>query len=118
MPSLRTPEGKRRYQEYLSANPATGSCALCEKVALKEFEYWKIIENSFPYDLIAQTHHMIAPLRHVNEAGLNVEERAGLSSIKADVIDKEYDYVVETTSKNRSIPEHFHLHLLIGIRSK
>ena len=74
MPSLRTPEGKKKYQEYLKTEPSGHACSLCEKEAIKQFTYWKITENAFPYDLIAKTHHMATPLRHITEDELNAEE--------------------------------------------
>ena len=117
MPSLRSLAGKTKYQEYLKANITTSECPLCERRELKKFQYWKIVENIFPYDLIAQTHHMIVPLRHVIEVELTEEELKELGIIKKNLIENEYDYIIEATAKNKSIAKHFHLHLLIGISS-
>lgn len=114
MPSLRSPEGKKKYKEYLKTMSPDGSCPLCEKDPLQLFAYWKIIENSFPYDLVADTHHMIAPLRHVVEEDLNQAELKELKEIKAGMIQSTYDYIIEGTQKMKSLPGHFHLHLLIG----
>ena len=114
MPSLRTPEGKKKYQEYLKGELAEHACSLCEKEAVKCFSYWKITENSFPYDLIAKTHHMLIPLRHGREHELSTEELQELKEIKSNNINPEYDYIIEATPKNKSIPDHFHLHLIVG----
>ena len=114
MPSLRSPEGKKRYQEYLEKTSANLPCPLCARQALKEFTYWKIIVNKYPYDLIAETHHMIAPFRHVTEAELSNDETQELKEIKATYIETRYDYIIEATTRNKSIPGHFHQHLLVG----
>ncbi len=114
MPSLRTSEMKNRYKEYIKLHPSDGSCPICTKPAIKTFKYWKITDNAFPYDLIATKHHMILPLRHVTEAELSKEELKELAGIKKDVVDVDYDYIIEATTKNKSVPAHFHLHLIVG----
>ncbi len=111
MASLRSPETAESYRKYLKSEPG-GSCSLCEKVPIKEFAFWKIVENSFPYDKISKTHHMLMPTRHVSEDFLSEEERKELRDIKISFVQAEYDWIIESTHKNRSIPEHFHLHLL------
>ena len=114
MPSLRTPEGKEKYRDYLKNEQPGGPCSLCEKEGLRSFKFWKITENSFPYDLIAKTHHMIVPLRHIPETGLHEKEIQELNEIKQGFINTEYDYIIEATPKNKSIPGHYHLHLIVG----
>ncbi len=112
MPSLRTPESKEKYREYRKNEESKDVCLLCEKPALEIFKHWKIIENSFPYDLIAKIHHMIVPLRHVMEDDLNKAELDELRVIKESTINKKYDYIIESTTK--TISDHFHLHLIIS----
>jgi hypothetical protein len=114
MASLRTEAMKARYKEYAANHPATDSCPLCSKMPLRTFTYWKITENQFPYDLIARDHHMVIPLRHVTENELTAEERAELSEIKATFINPKYDFIIEATPQNKSIPQHFHLHLIVA----
>jgi hypothetical protein len=114
MVSLRTDEGKKKYREYIQTHPASQGCPLCEKESIKDFTYWKITENSFPYDKIAQTHHMVIPLRHGPEHDLHAEELEELKHIKATFINDGYDWIIEATHKNKSIPDHFHLHLIVG----
>jgi hypothetical protein len=114
MPSLRTTEMKNRYKEYLNSHPSDGSCPICSKEAIKNFKYWKITDNSFPYDLIASKHQMIVPNRHVAEEELLSDELDELIKIKREFIDTEFDYIIEATTKNKSVPGHFHLHLIVG----
>lgn len=113
MVSLRTPEGKQKYKEYLQSEKSD-VCPLCEKAAIKSFIYWKVTENNFPYDKIAKTHHMLVPLRHVAEEQLSLEELVELKKIKAEFVSPDYDWMLEATNKNKSIPGHFHLHLIVG----
>lgn len=114
MPSLRTKEMVERYKKHREENPSpASSCALCDKKPLKTFTHWKIAENDFPYDAIAEKHHMILLQRHAAWGTLSEEEKEELEEIKAMFIDKEYDYIIEATAKTKSIPAHFHLHLII-----
>lgn len=114
MASLRSSEMVNKYNEHQKTGVLARGCPLCDTEPLKIFKYWKIIENDFPYDLIAKTHHMIVPIRHEAEKDLTEEELAELGEIKENYINQGYDYIIEPTVKNKSIPGHFHLHLIIG----
>lgn len=112
MASLRTRETDISYTEYQTKHRGTG-CQLCQKPALKLFKHWKIVENSFPYDRIAEVHNMIVPLRHIIEQDLNFDELQELYEIKRNIINKDYEFTIEATYKVKSIPTHFHLHLIV-----
>jgi len=114
MATLRTPEGKKKYKEYLELRNSDSPCPLCNKELVKDFNFWKVIDNKFPYDKIAKIHHMLIPKRHAQEKELNSEEIDELSHIKESYINPMYDWIIEPTSKNKSIPDHFHLHLIIA----
>jgi hypothetical protein len=114
MASLRTTESEEKFQAFRKTIPADAPCAICEKDAIRSFKLWKIVPNSFPYDKIASIHHMVVPLRHVAEEGLNEEELAEFKEIKEKVLHTEYEYIIEATFKKKSIPAHFHLHLLVA----
>lgn len=103
-----------KYKAHIAEHSSDGDCPLCSKEAVKNFKYWKIIKNDFPYDLIAREHRMIVPLRHIHEDALTVSEVAEFEDLKKTYIDAEYDYMVEATTKNKSIPAHFHLHLIVA----
>lgn len=111
--TLRTPKGEQKYSEYRKNLPAGSVCALCREEPLQSFNHWKIISNNFPYDKIAKTHHMIVPLRHVQENELNEEELAELLEIKSGLLNENYEYILEATRRQKSIPGHFHLHLIV-----
>ncbi|HEY0908219.1 MAG TPA: hypothetical protein VGE35_02610 [Candidatus Paceibacterota bacterium] len=114
MGSLRTEMMVNKYKEYQKANPSDGSCPLCSREPLKAYSHWKIIDNKFPYDIIATTHHMVVPLRHVVEAELTEAELKEFESIKTNFINPGYNYIIEATPLQKSIPGHFHLHLIIA----
>jgi hypothetical protein len=114
MPSLRTPEGDRKYVEYRAQAGAADPCALCAAPAISSFTHWKIVENRFPYDRIAAVHHMILPLRHVDETGLAAAELEELSLLKRGELNTGYQFIIEATHRQKSIPGHFHLHLVVA----
>jgi hypothetical protein len=108
---FRSNEVSEKYRAHRDTGALEKSCPLCDTTAVIGYRSWKIIPNEFPYDLIAVVHDMIVPLRHVDEAGLTDEERAELIEIKNSTLGT-YDIVVEATRHNKSIPAHFHLHLI------
>jgi len=114
MGDLRTPEGTARYKAYIKNGGLEGGCRICEETTLKEFQGWKIIKNNFPYDKIAATHNMIVSKRHADEHGLSTDEWSELTKIKNEYLHKEYDYFIEATHRKKSIPAHFHLHLIVA----
>lgn len=108
---FRSDEMSNQYRAYRDAG-GLNECVLCTKPSLREFTYWRILKNDFPYDLVAKQHDMIVPKRHITEDFLTEEEKAEFSSIKkADIQD--YDFILEPSTKGKSIPQHFHLHLIV-----
>ena len=69
--------------------------------------------NAFPYDRIAQSHHMLVSNRHAKEVELTPEELSEFIELKNAVLNNRYDYFLEATDRTKSVPEHFHLHLLV-----
>jgi hypothetical protein len=113
MARFRSESVRLQYEEERRINASNPTCVICDREALQSFTYWKIITNEFPYDLIASTHHMLVPMRHVTEVELSDSEKEELVSIKHGLLDPQYDFIIETVSKKKSIPEHFHLHLVV-----
>lgn len=99
------------YQKFQKDGGLSDGCALCKKAVIKKFNHWFITVNDFPYDRIAKVHNMIVSIRHINEAGLNDEERAELLEIKQKYLG-DYDFFIEASEKKRSVPTHFHIHLI------
>ncbi|MEK7118211.1 MAG: hypothetical protein AAB869_01230 [Patescibacteria group bacterium] len=108
--SLRKPETEARYEEH-KRNKKPGDCYLCRAVALKEFQFWRLLPNEYPYNRITKTHHLISLRRHADENGLTVPEYNELYSIKHN-LRNDYDMLFENTLKRKSIREHFHIHAI------
>lgn len=87
--------------------------------AIREFDHWFIIENDFPYDAIATTHHLLFTKRKVAFEWdlLSSEERSELEKLKKEFFNHEYDVFYENLPKGQTLRSHFHLHLLILKRS-
>ena len=105
----RTDEMEEKYQNEKGERSKNG-CPLCSSPAIETFKFWKVILNDFPYDKVASRHDMIVPLRHTSE--MNDEERAEFLEIRKTYINDNYRYILEATTRTKSIPTHFHLHLL------
>ena len=114
MPSLRTKETDATYAAYLKAEQPFASCPLCDKKSVKEFGFWRIVENSFPYDKIAERHDLLLSKSHVKEERIEQQAWYEWQNIKKSYVNDHYDWIVEPTHSGKSIPEHFHLHLLVG----
>ncbi|MEI6281055.1 MAG: hypothetical protein WCP17_03605 [bacterium] len=111
--ALRTKESQQKYLNLISNGYLTNECKLCTAPSVKDFEHWRIINNKYPYDLIAKTNHMVIPKRHTVEKELTESEKKELESIKHEYIDKEYDMLIEVVNRAKSIPSHFHTHLIV-----
>lgn len=101
-----------QYQAVREERIGDDSCPLCSRAAMREFTHWKLLENRFPYDRIAKVHHMILPKRHVVEGEITEEEWAEYHTLKSTFIATDYDMIMEGTPRQKSIPAHFHLHLI------
>ena len=110
---FRSAETQEKYDKHRSTGILDRECPLCTRESIKKFTHWRIIENNFPYDLIAQKHNMLVPVRHASEEELTQEELDELFTIKEEYVHLNYDYILEATHRKKSIPAHFHLHLLI-----
>ena len=108
--TLRTLESHAEYERYMKT-PKFPKCYICSAKPIKIYKLWRVIENEFPYNEIATKNDMIVPLRHTTEVNLTEEELREFTKIKEDINDK-YDMILENTHKQKSIPGHFHLHLL------
>jgi len=91
-------------------------CPLCYNKPIKIFKYWKILKNDFPYDRIAKVHDLLVPKRHETEDKLTKKELEELKLIKDKYVNDKnkhkYTFIMEVTKLGKTIPSHFHLHLL------
>lgn len=58
---------------------------------------------------------MVVPKRHVIEIGLSSDELHELQQLKMSYINQTYEFIIEPTAKLKTIPEHFHLHLVVPL---
>ncbi|KKS04308.1 MAG: hypothetical protein UU82_C0011G0009 [Candidatus Nomurabacteria bacterium GW2011_GWC2_41_8] len=116
MGTLRKKKSHQKYLKLIAKGFLTDGCNLCNKKktkSLKEFRYWRIINNLFPYDRIAKINHIILPKRHTAEKKLTKAEKKEFEIIKSRYIEQKYEFLIETVNKQKSIPGHFHIHLII-----
>jgi hypothetical protein len=115
MGTFRTKAMEQKYKEFREAGMLNkDGCNLCAAPSLKEFKYWRITENSFPYDGVAEVNHMLVLTRHATEAALTPEEKAEFDELKMADIGQDYEFIIESTHKRKSIPGHMHYHLIVA----
>lgn len=113
--TLRSDETQIKYEQYLLNKPKD-NCPFCElkRDIIKEYNYWIIMENKFPLDEFWVVSHILAPKEHVKEFHL----LSGIAQMEFKKIkkylnnNKYYDHIMEDLPRNRTIPKHFHYHLL------
>lgn len=117
--ALRTPETWQRYQERRKTkDPA--ECFLCHpqsrsdsELVVKEFTHFFIVANEYPYDAVAEVHHLLAPKRHIDDQDdLDVDELHEYGETVVPYLEENYDFIGQNTPHNQTVPQHLHLHLL------
>ncbi len=114
--SLRTKALLKKYE----ADRATQDPDLCpfcisdEKIK-KEFTYWHILPNKYPYNKLAKLNDLLVLKRHArSEKDLTPEEAKELLSIKTNFLPESiYKVIYENLPTQQSIQGHYHVHLLI-----
>lgn len=108
--SLRTPTTKIAYQAALAAGKMFDSTRATH---LEEWTYWMLVENEYPYDLIASKHHLLVPYRPVKSRDelLYMEESELRNILRA--VTPNYDAYLENFPRHQSVQSHFHIHLLV-----
>jgi hypothetical protein len=112
----RTKKMQDKYQRYKKTHFRDGQCSLCNKsrtATIKNFKHWRIVKNLFPWDRIARIHHMIIPKRHVVYEELSALEKRELDRLRPRYLNDHYWVIAEATHRKKSIPGHFHLHLMV-----
>lgn len=108
--SFRTAKTEAKYQKELQS---LKGCFICRRdLLIKEYKHWIIVGNRYPYDAVAQTHHMIAPKRHISKhEELSLEELSELNQIREKNADT-YDFEMFNLPHRQTHPPHFHIHLI------
>lgn len=112
---LRQPETETAYKQYLAEYK--GGCPFCLETAesrkiLKDYQFWYITENLYPYDKVYTVSNMLVPRRHLIFLWeLNTEEMAEFLEIKQELAQMGYDEILENLPGVKT-QHHFHQHLL------
>jgi hypothetical protein len=109
---LRTPDTAKLYEEAQKKSGGLG-CRLChDQNYIKEFDYWLLMPNAFPYDRYFSKSDMLVTKRHTDGHDLTTEEQAEFKYLKAHSLTDDYDLIFENLPKQKSIPHHQHYHLV------
>lgn len=108
--TMRTDETEARYM----VAKANGSLVpLAQVPSNREWIHWRLIDNDFPHDRIAKTHHMLLPKRVFPDLlEMSVEEQMELILLMSTILADDYDSFKINTARQRSVPNHFHIHCL------
>jgi hypothetical protein len=113
--SWRTPRTQANYNEYLRTVVSDTPCFLCLKEDIV-YDRWKLVINSFPYDVIAKpgTHFMFCPKRHVaEEYDLHDEEMEERDLIIRHDLSKTFSCMLLNFDAVRTHKSHLHYHVWV-----
>lgn len=120
---MRSPEMMKNYFNHTEMRkknpPEYPAFEGPDEEIIADFKYWFIVKNNFPYDSIAETHHMIVSKRKfaLDWDLVNKEEMDELSRLKkTGYIFKNYDVFLENLPTGQTVPGRFHIHLIKLIR--
>lgn len=107
---MRTAELEAKYQN----DKLTGKAKhLNDEPALKEWKYWRLVNNRYPYDKIMdETHHMIVLKRDVHVFSISSEELHELWFEIFPWADDHYHVSNINFDALRSISSTPHIHIL------
>ncbi len=81
--------------------------------AIAEWTYWKLIENQFPYDVIAEKHDLVVPKRKfAKKTEMNYDEIEEFAEKVRPYLVEHYDMEIRNYPKAQSVPDHYHIHVL------
>lgn len=113
--TLRSGEVLERYKKHRkSLGAGLKVVDLASLPSILEWKFWRMVANEFPYDKIAERHCMLIPDRKFAlEQDMTLEERIDLNDIKAYFQKtQEFDCIMENIMHMRTVPGHYHLHVL------
>ena len=111
VPALRSEEMHNRYRDFIG-NKEPDSSFFFTGSAVKEYMHWRLIDNDFPYDVLASRHCILTPRRKFQEDWEMVEsERAELFEIKKE-LGNDFDTIMENFGHQRTFSMHYHLHFI------
>jgi len=108
--TLRSKKLEKIYQDYLK-NDYDYKCIFCSRdMIIEEFNHWILLKNKFPYNKVFKNHCLLSPKAHIKEfKDLYKDEITELNELLEEL---DYDMCILNKKKKRSVPEHFHYHLV------
>lgn len=106
--SLRTPETQERYFKAREEGRLT---PLSEVEPIREFEYFKIIDNEFPHDKDLSVHHLLIPKRVIQSWKEMTTEELEEFKIIDDYVATKYDFIKRNYPSIITVPTIVHWHL-------
>lgn len=81
---------------------------------VKKFKHWYIIENQYPYDTVAEIHHLLVPRDHIAKAERLTPQCTEETANIMEAIEAEgfYDCFISNFPIGQSQKQHFHIHLV------
>lgn len=96
---------------YKRSKVSGRSRPLISEPRIKEWQYWALITNIFPYDAAFSVNHMLIPKRVVSEDALTTQERQELQAVLQELSSR-YDCQMTNFISKQSVKDHYHIHML------
>lgn len=118
MNTPRHPKTEKAYQEFKKEHTedlsVLQSFNFDNETILREFEYWVLIENRFPYDRMARTNDMLVSKRPLQSHydGTDAEQAEYDTIMKTLAAENFYDAYMENFPKIKSVKKFVHIHLI------
>jgi diadenosine tetraphosphate (Ap4A) HIT family hydrolase len=107
--TLRKQESEERYMQHKDSG-LTKPLEL--EPSLKQWTYWRLINNRYPYDSVFEVHHMLIPSRSVSsDRELTAAEKAELENILHNFVEQNYHIYFVNTRQRRSNHSMYHIHV-------
>lgn len=108
--TLRHPATQRQYELAINRGHLKD---LRDEEQIIGFRYFKIINNRFPHDRVAATHHLLVPRRKFNHwTMMNRHERKEFKKIDI-YLSQHYDCIKLNYPSVISVPDVIHWHLYV-----
>ena len=106
---LRTKKLQEFYLEYKKTAPYE---ALHKEPSIREWQYWRLINNRFPYNKLASAHALVVLKRDCSIFHLTEDELNELWGVILTWADRIYDTSIVNFSSVRSVNHTPHVHLI------
>lgn len=109
---LRSKEILEKYKKRKEEDGALEMDLLSLK-PVRPFHFWLLVENEYPYDKIAEKHHLLVPRENVSDYHqLSWGAKQELTDVRRWANGMRYDVLMENMSHRRTIKQQFHMHLI------